>query len=67
MAVQLPGVSVPTQQDYDRIVAAMPGDTNAEKLRFFRRLVRQALRRHVIAHEAAVAQSQIPNMDLGED
>jgi hypothetical protein len=52
----LPTITV-TQAQYDRLRAALPGDTGPEKAASYEQAVRQMLRRMVIALEVTAAQT----------
>lgn len=58
----LPDVGL-NQSNYERVLAAMEGDTNAEKVATYRKLVKRTLRLYVLQREASIQIGQIPDFD----
>lgn len=62
----LPRVWIDDQQAYDRVLAAMPGSNNAEKVAGYRKMVRQMLRRVTIQYEQAQKSKEVPDLDVSD-
>lgn len=56
---KLPDLDIPTQEQYDLVVAALPGSTPEEKIESYRSLVFDTLISFVFARESAKATAAI--------
>lgn len=61
----LPKITV-NQTNYDRLLAAVPGETPSEKAEFFRAQTRQYWARFILRQEQAAKAKEVPDIDLNQ-